>query len=145
MALLILQEYCAGEEVTITVLPPGTYTSGGQPKHWSLPIITRFNHHNGIAPYNGVVAVTANSRALTQAEHDADPVYKEAQELAAYAAELCGATAPMRIDGRRREAGGRIVLFDVNMKPVSPYHGPDDMDELDCGYAAAARRASLIV
>lgn len=102
-------------------MPPGTYSNGDHPAHWSLPVVTRFNHTNGIAPYNGVVAVTANSRALTADEHQADPMYKKAQEDAAYVGQLCGATAPMRIDGRRRTAGGPIILFDVNMKPVSPY------------------------
>jgi hypothetical protein len=100
-------------------MPPGTYSTGYRLSHWCLPIVTRFNHTNGIAPYNGVVAVTANSRALTPDEHDADQMYKKAQDDAAYVAQLCRATAPMRIDGRRREAGGPIILFDVNMKPVS--------------------------
>ena len=62
----------------------------------------------------------ANSRALSEAEHDNDPEYGIAQRKCELVAELCRATAPMRIDCRRRREGGEIILFDVNMKPVCP-------------------------
>lgn len=73
---LILEEYLPGEEVTITVMPPGRYlfpsTATEGDKHeereyneyWALPAVGRFNHHDGVAPYNGVVAVTQNSKLL---------------------------------------------------------------------------------
>lgn len=34
-----------------------------QSRYCALPVVTRFNHQDGIAPYNGVVAITTNSRA----------------------------------------------------------------------------------
>lgn len=116
----------------MTVMPPGDYTVSGKiglrvahvqnvgkkDQHWSLPVVTRFNHSNGIAPYNGIIAVTANSRALSQAEHKADREYGTVQQKCERVAELCRATAPIRVDVRRKTPGGPFILFDVNMKPV---------------------------
>lgn len=73
----------------------------------------------GIAPYNGVVAVTANSRVISEEEYRADPEYRIAQAKCEMVAEICGSTAPIRIDARRATPGGPILLFDINMKPVS--------------------------
>jgi len=73
----------------------------------------------GIAPYNGLVPVTANSRALSKEEHEADQHYTDIQRWVEIAAERVGAWAPMRIDCRRQVEGGPFFLFDVNMKPVS--------------------------
>lgn len=74
---LILEEFLDGTELTVTVMPPGDYAlpcagSGDissmqvQTKegYWALPPVTRFNHQDGVAPYNGVVAVVQNSRLL---------------------------------------------------------------------------------
>ena len=72
----------------------------------------------GIAPYNGVVAVTQNSRVLSAKEHEEDPAYPAAQKACEHVAALCQATAPIRIDCRRPGDKGPILLFDVNMKPV---------------------------
>lgn len=57
---IMVEEFLAGVEATVTAVPP---TQGGDTKYWALPVVTRFNHQDGIAPYNGVVAVTSNSRA----------------------------------------------------------------------------------
>jgi hypothetical protein len=70
----MLEEYLSGEEATITVMPP----SRDRPDYWAIPIVTRFNHDGGIAPYNGVVAVTANSRVISLEEFRADSRYGEA-------------------------------------------------------------------
>lgn len=112
---IILEEFLEGEEITITVMPPSQSDS----EYWTLPIVTRFNHQQGIAPYNGVVAVTANSR--TVAESELDPTYIQAIEECKQTAQVLGVAAPIRIDARRVKNSNvsKFALFDVNMKPVS--------------------------
>ncbi|KAL0940002.1 glutathione synthetase ATP-binding domain-like protein [Colletotrichum truncatum] len=111
---IMLEEYLAGEEATVTVMPPNSR----QRDYWSLPIVTRFNHQNGIAPYNGVVAVTANSRVVTR-EEERDPAYGQIARECERVAKVLGVTAPIRIDVRRfRDSSeSMFALFDVNMKP----------------------------
>ncbi|KAI1387027.1 glutathione synthetase ATP-binding domain-like protein [Hypoxylon trugodes] len=133
---IILEEFLQGEEITITVMPP---TQQGS-KYWSLPIVTRFNHEQGIAPYNGVVAVTANSRAISDTE--LDQTYLQAIEECQAAAEALGVTAPIRIDTRRLKESkdSKFALFDVNMKPnmTGPGRpGRDDQASLTLMAAAA--------
>ncbi|CEL09285.1 hypothetical protein ASPCAL12423 [Aspergillus calidoustus] len=110
--LIMLEEFLAGEEATITVMPP----TSDRPTHWSLIPVTRFNHADGIAPYNGVVAVTANSRVVTEHEMQ-DSAYGKAMKQCEEVARLIGATAPIRVDVRRFEEGSKFALFDINMKP----------------------------
>ncbi|KAF4977355.1 hypothetical protein FZEAL_6127 [Fusarium zealandicum] len=112
--VIMLEEFLSGEEATVTVMPPAP----GEDNYWTLPVVTRFNHINGVAPYNGVIAVTANSRAITTAESE-EPAYKQAAEECQRAAQLLGVTAPIRIDVRRFDdsADSKFALFDVNMKP----------------------------
>lgn len=112
--LVMLEEFLAGEEATITVMPP----TPSNPRHWSMVPVTRFNHDDGIAPYNGVVAVTANSRVVNQDELE-DPAYGKVMRQCEEVAKLIGATAPIRIDVRRFQPGSEFALFDINMKPVS--------------------------
>ncbi|KAL2879745.1 hypothetical protein SGCOL_004788 [Colletotrichum sp. CLE4] len=111
---IMLEEYLSGEEATITVMPP----NGEKEDYWSLPIVTRFNHQDGIAPYNGVVAVTANSRVITKKEEE-DPAYGRIARECEAAARVLGVAAPIRIDVRRfsEAPGSDFALFDVNMKP----------------------------
>jgi hypothetical protein len=114
--LVLIEEYLAGEEITITVIPP----SDDKSDFWALPIVTRFNHHGGIAPYNGVVAVTQNSRVVSQDEFNANVTYEAAAQECVTVAKLLKCTAPMRIDMRRYddEAHRKFALFDVNVKPA---------------------------
>ncbi|ORY30211.1 hypothetical protein BCR39DRAFT_529982 [Naematelia encephala] len=116
---VLVEEYLAGEEITVTVMPPGKYSVvGDKAKHWALPVVTRFDQINGVAPWNGTVPVSANSRVVTQTEHDTDPAYRTIQEKCELVASIGEATAPIRIDCRRlNESGGDFVLFDVNVKP----------------------------
>ena len=113
--IVMLEQYLSGEEATITVMPP----SREKPRYWAMPTVTRFHHESGVAPYNGVVAVTANSRALTQQEYDKDEQYGQAAKECEDVAELLQVTAPIRIDIRRfnDEPGAKFTLFDTNMKP----------------------------
>ncbi|KAH8432024.1 uncharacterized protein LDX57_009672 [Aspergillus melleus] len=110
--LVMLEEFLAGEEATITVMPP----SPGRPRHWSTLPVVRFNHADGIAPYNGVVAVTANSRVASEEEMK-DPAFGDIMDQCAKIAELIGATAPIRVDIRRFSKDSSFALFDINMKP----------------------------
>jgi D-alanine-D-alanine ligase-like ATP-grasp enzyme len=108
---VMIEEFLPGEEATITVMPP----SSSNPHYRALPAITRFNHADGVAPYNGLVAVTANSGLVTTEEYAKDPAYEEAGTACAAVSEILGLTAMMRIDIRRV----KFAIFDVNVKPVS--------------------------
>lgn len=112
--LVMLEEYLAGEDATTTVMPP----SPGRPEHWSTLPVSRFNHAGGIAPYNGEVAVTANSRVVTE-KNTKDPAYGKVMKECERIAKLIGATAPIRIDVRRFNEGSGFAIFNINMKPVS--------------------------
>lgn len=127
---VLLEEYLAGQEATVTVMPPSTPPSSSSttssspspsPPHddyWALPVVVRFNHVDGVAPYNGAVAVTANSRVVAPAEAAADPAFAAAADQCVRVARLLRCTAPIRIDVRRFREGAGFALFDVNMKPV---------------------------
>ena len=80
----ILEELLAGEEATITVMPPSKEFSD----YWSMSSITRFNHADGIAPYKGVVAVTANSRPVSWQGMAKDKHYQQATEQCVEVARL---------------------------------------------------------
>ncbi|KAF4334191.1 fungal specific transcription factor domain protein [Fusarium beomiforme] len=112
---IMLEQYLAGEEATVTVMPPVC----GEGRYWVLPVVTRFNHIDGVAPYNGSMAVTGNSRAITATE-GSQAAYKQIAEECERAAEELAVTAPIRIDVRRFKdsADSKFALFDVNMKPI---------------------------
>ncbi|CAG7934820.1 unnamed protein product [Penicillium olsonii] len=110
--LVLVEEYLAGAEATITVMPP----TPKRPEYWSMVPVVRFNHVGGIAPYNGTVAVTANSRIVNDVEMQ-DPAYGKIMDECVKVARLTGATAPIRVDVRRFSAGSEFALFDINMKP----------------------------
>ncbi|KAH6625209.1 hypothetical protein C7974DRAFT_313945 [Boeremia exigua] len=118
-ASVIVEDFLAGQEATVTVMPPSS--SLGHDSCWAMPVVERFNHAKGkeLAPYNGIVAVLQNSRCLSQSEHEADPHYRNIQRQCVDVAELLQCTAPIRIDVRRFEKGtsSPFALFDVNMKP----------------------------
>ena len=111
----MLEEYLSGQEATVTVMPP----SEDHLDHYSLPLVVRFNHEEGIAPYNGVVAVTANSKVLTSEEQASNPRYAEISRDCEAVAHLLRVTAPIRIDVRQatERKDSDFAIFDVNMKP----------------------------
>lgn len=112
------EAYLPGREYTVTVMPPGVYEIAGQKKeitaHWCLPLVTRYNHQEGVAPYSGIVAVSANSHAIDPADYTES--HKEMLAACALAGAELNTKAPIRIDGREEEQG-TIRLFDVNLKP----------------------------
>ena len=113
--LVMVEEFLSGKEGTVTVMPP----SAEHPDYWSLPLVLRFNHEDGIAPYNGVVAVTKNSYVLSSSTLSSDPAYDTILRQCEAVASLLRVTAPIRIDVRRVSAkkGAPFAMFDVNMKP----------------------------
>ena len=114
-----VEQYLSGQEITITVMPAGIYNIDNQTKEiikpWCLPAVKRFNHHNGIAPYNGIVAVMENSAVLEDSELSSDAIL-ETNRNCETAAQLINIKAPIRIDCRADEKG-KYFLFDLNMKP----------------------------
>jgi D-alanine-D-alanine ligase-like ATP-grasp enzyme len=116
-SVVMLEEFLSGEEATVTVMPPSS--SGSD--YWAMPVVTRFNHEDGVAPYNGNVAVTLNSRAVSAEAFAVDRTYADVARQCEEVARLLRVTAPIRIDVRRRrdERESPFVMFDVNMKPVS--------------------------
>lgn len=113
--LVMLEEYLSGQEGTVTVMPP----SKENQSYHALPIVVRFNHEDGIAPYNGIVVVTANSRVPSEQERAETPAYREIEAACERVAERLKVTAPIRIDVRQYSEGSksRFAIFDVNMKP----------------------------
>ena len=99
---VMAEPYLPGREVTISVLPDGT----------CLPVVERFRHQNGIAPYSGKVAVAENSRAVKTQDSAMEQLCRECAKVP----RLLGAKALLRIDCRQN-AKGEYLLFDVNVKP----------------------------
>lgn len=136
---VMVEEFLAGEEVTVTVMPPASPTVGGgtSPRHWALRPVLRFDQKDGVAPYNGDVAVTANSVAI-DAGRLADPQVSAMIEACISAARLVEARAAIRIDCRQ-DGDGVFRLFDLNMKPNMTGPGRPGRDDQDCLSAIAAR------
>ncbi len=99
---LMAEPFLSGKEITVSVFADGT----------SLPIVERFAQVNGIAPYNGDVPVTQNSRAVLH-EDDAMRTIRRACEQAVLALDLKGL---VRVDCRA-DADGTYHMFDFNPKP----------------------------
>lgn len=128
---IIVEAFLGGREMTVTVLPKA---GGG---YWALPPVLRFDQHDDVAPYNGLVAVTKNSRALTR-EEQAAPAVVEMMERCVTAAGLMGSRAPARIDCRE-DANGVFALFDANLKPNLTGAGRPGRDDQDSLSMIAAR------
>lgn len=113
------ERFLSGKEITVTVMPPGNYFIDNEEKkydkHWCLPAVKRFNHKNGIAPYNGIVAVIKNSSVLENDELNSKEIIKVYAHCQR-AAQLLNIKAPIRIDCRADE-NSNYFLFDLNMKP----------------------------
>ena len=107
---VIVEEFLSGREVTVAVMPPARlqdeegHSAPVPGDHWCLPPMERFNHVDGVAPYNGVVAVTHNSRVLSGWQDS--PACQDMLRDCAAAAAMVGAAAPIRIDCRELYPGG---------------------------------------
>lgn len=122
----ILEEFLSGAEATVAVMPPSPDRPDDE--YWAMPLVARFNHAEGIAPYSGAVAVTANSRVVTTSARDEDAAaVEDVSRQCEQVARLLRVRAPIRIDVRKQSdgAGAKFAIFDVNMKPVSgPFFAP---------------------
>lgn len=122
-------------------MPPGDYWIRGKTQHfdtyWSLPPVRRFNHQGGVAPYNGIVSVIANSQVLSEFEINT-PAVQFLRQYCEQAAVVVGALAPIRIDCRQDQAG-QYYLFDLNMKPNMTGPGRPGREDQDSLSALAAR------
>ncbi|WP_244614416.1 ATP-grasp domain-containing protein [Elizabethkingia argenteiflava] len=140
--VLYVEEFLSGEEVTITVMPPGEYIINHQSvlkeNYWSLPPVKRFNHENGIAPYNGTVAVINNSEVLSDERLKSEIVQQLCRDCET-AARLVYAKAPIRIDCRSN-ADVKYFLFDLNMKPNMTGASRPHRQDQDSLTALAARK-----
>ena len=131
--VVIVEEWLAGEEVTVTVMPPGRYDApiGQQSWHWTLPAVRRTGHSEGIAPYNGIVPVAHNSVAVRE-EEEVDSIkcaaYRAVREQCATVGRLLNVVACLRIDCRQNDAE-HFVLFDINMKPNMTGPGRPDREQ----------------
>lgn len=114
-----IEEFLSGEEITISIMPPGKYQIGDhemcKDDYWALPPVKRVNHIDGIAPYNGIVAVTQNSIVLTD-DQITNPLVASALLSCKKAAKVVDARSVIRIDCRANNQGD-FFLFDLNMKP----------------------------
>lgn len=99
---MIVEPFLDGKEITVSVLPNGI----------CLPVVERFNHCNGIAPYNGVIAVSKNSRAVLQNDESLNKI-SDACSKAVISMDL---KALVRIDCRENSQG-EYEMFDFNLKP----------------------------
>ncbi|RYN24246.1 hypothetical protein AA0114_g12789 [Alternaria tenuissima] len=102
---VIVEDYLAGQEATVTVMPPSPST--GHDDYWAMPVVERFNHAEGVS----VPSIRLKESLLT--------VNSEIQGQCVEVAKLLQCTAPMRTDVRRFEESesSPFALFDVNMKP----------------------------
>jgi hypothetical protein len=101
---VVVEEFCPGEEITVAVLPPGTYDEpvGVKDRHWALPVVRRFDHADGVMPYSGLVHAAMNSRLVPLEEAGADPEYEKIQKRCELAGQALGTLATIRLDARRR-------------------------------------------
>lgn len=124
---VIVEQYLDGQEITITVMP------GPQ----VLPPVARYNHKDGIAPYNGAVAVVSNSKVMASDEYMCAAIASIMADCRR-AYEMLGALAPIRLDCRA-DTHGRYYIFDVNFKPNMTGAGRPGREDQDSLSAIAAR------
>eukprot|EP00762_Andalucia_godoyi_P003382 ANDGO_06555.mRNA.1 hypothetical protein len=141
---LMVEPFLEGDEVTVTVMPPGQYIIDGQQtameQYWCLPAVLRFSQVNGVMPSNREVPVIRNSKAVPKSLAHEDPIYKSLYEECVRAAQIVAPKAPLRIDARQstRAPESPFFLFDLNMKPNLTGRGRPGREEQDCLVAMAA-------
>ena len=139
---IYVEEFLSGQEITITIMPKGKYIINGiteiKSDCWALPPVKRFNHHNGIAPYNGTVAVINNSEVLTDEELQRVDIIQLCKQCEK-ASKLVNIKAPIRIDCRA-SIDGKYFLFDLNMKPNMTGASRPHRQDQDSLTALAARK-----
>jgi len=133
---VLVEEFLSGDEFTISVFPPGTYELNGKLEtksdYWAAPAVIRVNHQDGVAPYNGVVAVTQNSFLWKEGmgQNPKKEVINDMLRECEIAAKIVDAKAPIRVDCRINNRG-KGILFDLNMKPNMTGPGRPNRDDQD--------------
>lgn len=123
----IAEEFLCGKEITVTVMPDGK----------SLPAVERFNQKDGIAPYNGDVPVTENSRVIPDDENIIS-IRKSCEQ----AFGLLGLKALIRVDCRA-DKSGKYKIFDFNLKPNMTGASRPHRQNLDSLTMIAAREVGM--
>lgn len=135
---IIVEEYLPGNEVTVTVMPPGRYLLDNEEREinrfWCLPPVARRGHMKGVLPYSGKVPVVLNSSAILEENDELETLQRACER----ATEIADTKAPVRIDCRA-DVHGRYKLFDFNLKPNITGPGRLGRDESESLVALAAR------
>lgn len=112
----VVEEYLPGEEVTISVMPPGSFVIDNRVRkvsgYWALPPVMRRYHRNGIIPYSGEVAVLDNSLVDHTSSMALEQLVSNCEAIAA----RLYSRAWLRIDARQ-DPEGVYRIMDVNFKP----------------------------
>lgn len=88
---MIAEEFLCGNEITVAVLPNAV----------SLPVVERFSHAGGIAPYSGDVPVSQNSRVTACEDENMTAIRRECEK----AVKILDLNGLVRIDCRADESG----------------------------------------
>ncbi|MDY6061397.1 MAG: ATP-grasp domain-containing protein [Oscillospiraceae bacterium] len=99
---MIAEEFLCGNEITVAVFPNAV----------SLPVVERFSHAGGIAPYSGDVPVSQNSRVAACEDENMTAIRRECEK----AVKILDLKGLVRIDCRA-DKSGRYKIFDFNIKP----------------------------
>lgn len=137
----LTEPFLPGEELTVSVMPPGEYLFDKKTKSmndpWCLPVIQRTGHNKGVVPYNGVTEVVKNSRLINNSAKDQIKIDKLKQDCVGVAKHIC-IRAPIRIDCRADKKGD-YRMFDVNLKPNLTGKGRPGRENQDGLTTMAAR------
>lgn len=121
---LMVEPFLSGQEITLSVFPDGT----------CLPVVARYQHRGGIAPYNGDVPVSENSKAVPTDSPELEAIVDACRQTVA----PLGLRALSRMDCRADDSG-KYFIFDYNPKPnITGAVRPHRMDQ-DCLTMIAAR------
>ncbi|KAJ0383910.1 hypothetical protein COL922a_009483 [Colletotrichum nupharicola] len=101
---IIVEEFLAGEEATVTVMPP-TFDKG-----YCLCLLSPDSTTKMASPPTTAQLLSLQTLKLLLA--------LKTLLMRKLPRSLLGTTAPIRIDVRRFKAGFKFALFDVNMKPA---------------------------
>lgn len=115
-AAVMVESYLPGQEVTVSVLPPGDYrgrkTRFIKDHHWALPPVIRQGHVDGMMPYSGVAPVAGNSAVANQVPQELANFVAQCESLA----DSLNPRGVVRVDGRQ-DGQGIFRMVDVNFKP----------------------------
>ncbi|MBV8253185.1 MAG: carboxylate--amine ligase [Chitinophaga sp.] len=117
---VLLESFLPGEEIAVTVMPPGTYTIAGKSvvkeNPWCLPGVKRLDHQNGVSPEINPATILHDTKVLNDKEENSMQV-QAAYTYCIAAARLVGIRAPIQMDCRA-DATGVFSIIDLNMQPA---------------------------